>query len=243
MGVDMVSTLPLASLVYAIRESSPVGIFIMAVILGLSIAAWSVMVNKFAELKRARRSTERFLYDFRDHPEPIALYLSKRPYSGCPLYAVYEQGCLAIGGELEDPPSELFGDRAGEGDRALGPRQLERVRNVVDRTVAQQAMGLEDNMGLLSTAVSTAPFLGLLGTVWGVMDAFTGMAIHGSAMLGAVAPGIASALLTTVFGLLVAIPSAVGYNILTQRVRRLAVELDNFAQEFLGEVQRAYLAE
>jgi biopolymer transport protein ExbB/TolQ len=95
-------------------------------------------------------------------------------------------------------------------------------------------------MGLLATAVSTGPFLGLLGTVWGVMDSFGAMANAGSAMLSAVAPGIAGALLTTVIGLLIALPSSIGYNMLTTRIRQLAVLMDNFSQEFGSDVQKQY---
>jgi len=88
--------------------------------------------------------------------------------------------------------------------------------------------------------VSTGPFLGLLGTVWGVMEAFGAMANSGSALLSAVAPGIAGALLTTVVGLLVALPSSIGYNMLTTRIRRLAVQMDNFSQEFAADVQKQF---
>lgn len=98
-------------------------------------------------------------------------------------------------------------------------------------------------MGMLATAVSAAPFLGLLGTVWGVMDAFSGMAQSGSAALSAVAPGISGALLTTIIGLLVALPSMIGYNGLSSRIRRLAVEMDNFAQEFITAIQNEYVIE
>jgi biopolymer transport protein ExbB/TolQ len=91
--------------------------------------------------------------------------------------------------------------------------------------------------------VSASPFLGLLGTVWGVMEAFGGMAASGSAMLSAVAPGISGALLTTVVGLLVALPSAIGYNLLTNKIRRISVQMDNFAQEFISETQNAYVIE
>ena len=96
-------------------------------------------------------------------------------------------------------------------------------------------------MGILATAVSASPLLGLLGTVWGVLDAFGAMAVAGAANLSAVAPGISAALLTTVVGLLVAIPSAIGYNVLTSKIRELAVQMDNFAQEFVAELQRRFV--
>jgi biopolymer transport protein TolQ len=95
-------------------------------------------------------------------------------------------------------------------------------------------------MGLVATAASTAPFLGLLGTVWGVMEAFGGMALGGTAMLSAVAPGISGALLTTVVGLLVALPSVVGYNLLSDSIRRISVEMDNFVDELMADVERQY---
>ena len=97
-------------------------------------------------------------------------------------------------------------------------------------------------MGFLATAVTTAPFLGLLGTVWGVMAAFGGMAAQKSAQLSAVAPGISSALLTTVVGLLVALPSAIGYNLLSNQIRQLCVKTDNFAQELVSDIETHYQA-
>ena len=96
-------------------------------------------------------------------------------------------------------------------------------------------------MGILATAVNASPFLGLLGTVWGVMEAFTGMAMVGTATLSAVAPGIAAALLTTVMGLLVALPSAIGYNLLAGQIAELQVQTSNFSKEFMDRVQTSFL--
>ena len=128
----------------------------------------------------------------------------------------------------------------GSERRCLNDIQINAVRNVAERTMADQALLLENSMGLLATAASTAPFLGLLGTVWGVMEAFGGMAVTGTAMLSAVAPGISGALLTTVVGLLVALPSAVGYNLLSDRLRRMSVEMDNFTQELISDIETQY---
>lgn len=151
---------------------------------------------------------------FRNKPNPFAQG-QRIPES--PLNTLYEAGCKAI---------------ADGGNQTLTGHQVDSVRAVVDRTMADEALKLENGMGQLATAVSACPFLGLLGTVWGVMDAFSGMAAAGAATLSAMAPGIAGALLTTVIGLLVALPSSVGYNLLTSRIRHLAVQMDNFSQEF-----------
>jgi biopolymer transport protein TolQ len=106
-----------------------------------------------------------------------------------------------------------------------------------------QALLLEGSMHLLAICVSAAPLLGLLGTVWGLLDSFGALAGTGSIMLSAVAPGIAGALLTTVVGLVVAIPSAVAYNIIVDRIRRIAVDMDNYLQQLMADIERHYMAE
>jgi biopolymer transport protein TolQ len=123
----------------------------------------------------------------------------------------------------------------------LSERHISSVKGAAERTVADQALLLENHMGLLATAASTAPFLGLLGTVWGVMESFGNMASSGPALLSDVAPGISGALLTTVVGLLVALPSSIGYNMLSDRIRRLTVLMDNFAQELVSDLERVHL--
>jgi len=200
-------------------QSALPGKVIVLILFASSIAAWYVMATKITQLSRARSGSDRFLRLFRDKPNPFDEGV-RIPQS--PLNSIYEAGCSAV---------------ASEGGNNLTSHQIESVRAVVDRTMADEALLLEDQMGLLATAVSACPFLGLLGTVWGVMDAFGGMAASGAATLSAVAPGIAGALLTTVVGLLVALPSAIGYNLLTSRIRRLAVQMDNFSQEFAITVQ------
>lgn len=241
------SNLYLANMLFAIKQSNLPGQLIVLILLGWSVVVWTIMVNKGRDLSRAAKSTRRFMTVFRSESDPVALYLRRRKFDDSPIYRVYEKGCLAIGGELEDAdtgdPDTLLMGNLGESSRQLSTRQCDQVRNNVERTVTDEAMMLESNMGALANAVSTCPFLGLLGTVWGVMDAFGGMAVKGSATLSAVAPGIAGALLTTIVGLLVAIPSAIGYNMLTNRIRKLHVQMDNFAQEFMAAVQRHYLSE
>ncbi len=230
---------------FALQESNAPGVAIVILLFAGSIGAWSIMITKGVALSQAQKQSRHMLSLFRSEKDPVALLIKRRQFPASPLFKVYESGCLAIGGELDftgsQDTSELFASRLDDGRLHLSSLQLETVRNAAERAVSDQAMLMEDQMGLLATAVSASPFLGLLGTVWGVMDAFGGMAVSGSAMLSAVAPGISGALLTTVVGLFVAIPSAVGYNLLTHKIRKLTVQMDNFAQEFVAEVQRNYL--
>ena len=105
-------------------------------------------------------------------------------------------------------------------------------------TVHEQIIQLEKNVVVLATAVTAAPFLGLMGTVWGVMDAFGGLAIQGTATLSAVAPGISGSLIATLAGLIVALPSLIGYNMLTSRIRILSTMMEHFAEELMTDLER-----
>jgi biopolymer transport protein ExbB/TolQ len=134
---------------------------------------------------------------------------------------------------------------SGEGKRrgAVSLIGMEHVKRTLERAVAQQALKLESGLILLAIAVSGAPFLGLLGTVWGVMSAFSYVAMQGKADLATMAPGVAGALVTTVAGLVVAIPSMFGYNWLVHNLRVFTVELDNFAQDLVSRVEGEFLRE
>ncbi len=237
--------LPLADFLYAFRESNFLsGKLIIIILFSGSIFAWTVMVSKSLELRRAREAARRFLDLYRREQHPLGLFLRKQrlPYS--PPAKVYESACMAVGVEFESrgASEDLFA-RGGEGRIRLTPLQIDTIRNAAERQCNDQVLVLESRMGLLSIAVSASPLMGLLGTVWGVLDSFSQMALQGSANLSAVAPGIASALLTTVVGLLVAIPSSIGYNMLASRIREMTVQMDNFADEFTAELQRTYVRE
>jgi biopolymer transport protein TolQ len=118
---------------------------------------------------------------------------------------------------------------------------MEHVKRTLERAVAEESLKLESGLILLAIAVSGAPFLGLLGTVWGVMSAFSYVAIQKQATLEALAPGVSAALVTTVAGLLVAIPSMFGYNWLVHNLRVMTVELDNFVQELVSKMETEFL--
>jgi biopolymer transport protein ExbB/TolQ len=234
----------IADVAFALRQSNLAGKIIVVVLFVGSIFAWSVMVTKFREVRQARRAARRFLAAYRNEAHPSALFIRRQRFDDNPLYAIYIGACTALGAAFEArgvDPNDLFMGAVGVQARRLSELQVSGVRNVAERTMADRSLLLENSMGFLATATTTAPFLGLLGTVWGVMDSFGGMAASGSALLSAVAPGISGALLTTVVGLLVALPSAIGYNLLSDGIRRLSVEMDNFVQELLSDVERHYM--
>jgi biopolymer transport protein ExbB/TolQ len=135
---------------------------------------------------------------------------------------------------------DTFSTRLAEADR-ISPVAMNAVRSALEREVGEQALRMEDRMTVLATAVSGAPFLGLLGTVWGVMDTFSAIAASNNASLTTMAPGVSGALITTVTGLLVAIPAMFGYNFLVVTIRGMTVELDNFAGELAASFDHRYL--
>jgi biopolymer transport protein ExbB/TolQ len=247
MLIEMpVPVLPLADILYAFKVSSFLsGKVIVFLLFTASIGAWTVMVTKIMEIRQAFDATNRFLSSFRREKHPLSLFIKRASFVGSPLVKVYESACAAISVELEErePMSGERSFRELDTKNRLSVLQIGAIRNTAERQVADQALRLESKMGFLATAVSCSPLLGLLGTVWGVLDAFSSMAVQGMANLSAVAPGIAAALLTTVVGLLVALPSAVGYNYLASRIRELSVQMDNFTDEFMADIQRTFLRE
>ncbi|MBV9657260.1 MAG: MotA/TolQ/ExbB proton channel family protein [Verrucomicrobia bacterium] len=239
----MLSPLLGDSLTYAFRESTLPGKLILLVLFCGSIFSWSVMVTKLRVLTFARRQTERFLAQFRADRKPLRLYENGARFDGAPIFEIYEAGCLEMTFHLlgSTEVDETFRSRLEIADK-ISPAQLRAVNAAMERAVGECSLALESQLILLSTAVAGAPFLGLLGTVWGVMDTFVGVAQAGKPNLAAMAPGVSGALITTVIALLVAIPAMFGYNFILTSLRSLVVQMENFAAELLSEFEHKYVA-
>ncbi len=225
-----------SELLYVWDKATPEGKAIIVVLIIFSIFAWSVMAQKALQMRRAKRLNQFFEVEFRSQKHVLDLYDRKLQVPDCPLFVVYQEGCKELDARLKD--------RGGtERRRYVSLKGMEHVKRTLERTVAQQSLKLESGLILLAIAVSGAPFLGLLGTVWGVMSTFSYVALKGSADLKTMAPGVSAALVTTVAGLLVAIPSMFGYNWLVHNLRVQTVDLDNFAQELTSHMETEYLKE
>ena len=176
---------------------------VLLILLGFSVLSWAVILERNRALRRAETDTIRFLQAL-EHEKRLA---DLRERSG------------------------RFRGSAGIPDEERA-RILERVRRRLEETAAAEADRLDRNLSLLATTGAVTPFIGLFGTVWGIMNAFQGIGIAGSASLAAVAPGISEALVTTAAGLFAAIPAVVGYNLLLARARRLGGRIDRFVLGF-----------
>src|SRR6516165_4081688 len=229
-------------LVYAFTESTFEGKLVLATLFVASIFSWSVMVTKIRVVRLARVQNERFLELFRSDRQPLKIYESQVRFEGSPLFSIYRAGCKELSFHLlgSTDADETFWARLEIAER-ITPSQMRVVTTAMERAVGESALRLEAQMILLATAVSGAPFLGLLGTVWGVMDTFTGVAVAGAPNLAAMAPGVSGALITTVVALLVAIPAMFGYNYIVTSIRSQLVQMENFAAELASEFEHKYV--
>ena len=198
-----------------------------------SIIAWTVMIFKAIQMRRAKKLNQFFNSEFRTQKNVLDVYDRRVQADGCPLFMVYQAGSLELDARLKNPE--------GGRKKYVSLKGMEHVKRSLENTVAQESLKLESGLILLAIAVSGAPFLGLLGTVWGVMSTFGHVAQAHNATLTEMAPGVSAALITTVAGLLVAIPSMFGYNWLVHTLRVLSVQLDNFAQELVSKMETEYL--
>jgi len=221
-------------LLYVWDQARPEAKVIIVILFGASIIVWWKLITKHIEMNRARRLNSLFGEEFTQQKTVLEMFDRKLEVEGCPLYTVYHIGCSQLDTRLRGPS----GERA---QQQVSLKNMEHIKRAIENVVAKESLKLESGLIWLAIAVSGAPFMGLLGTVWGVMSTFAEIARQGSATMAAMAPGVAAALVTTVAGLLVAIPSMVGYNVLVHKLRTFTVELDNFAQELVSKMETEFL--
>lgn len=227
-----------AVVLYAFQQSDWFARVVVFVLLSVSMYAWTLIVDKFRGVRRIARADRRFRNAFERRRGITDLAVGgEAPAS--PLREVYH-GAMEEIREILGVGEETFETYCRRRDlsRGLTLLEIERVREAMDRVIATQIFHLQRDLGALGTITSVSPFLGLLGTVWGVMAAFTEMARAGRPDIGAMAPGISGALLTTVIGLLVAIPCVVAYNTLAGRVKTITADMDHLADEVIDDLRR-----
>ena len=217
--------------------ANPVTVFLrcdlvdQAIILGLGVAsiiAWAVMIGKRSELASLRRMNHRFEKRLRDERSLLDLPESLRNLRGIPYADLFTEA-----EEAYRRAAALGREKGLDASRF----RLEHAENALQRALARQTLHYESSMIFLASIVSGAPFLGLLGTVWGVMESFSSVALQQTASIQTLAPGVSGALLATIAGLLVAIPSVFGYNYLLARTRVMTTELENFASSLADRIE------
>ena len=220
---------------YAFKAATPEGKMTIYALSVVSMLSWTVIITKARQLWRARKRGKKFFEAYRSTRDPLDLYRKKHEFDGVPAYELYFVGAEEMNYHLTNRPVEF------NGKTMISRPSFDFVRVAMERTVSAEGMALEKGMIVLSTAVAGGPFIGLLGTVWGVMETFSGVAKANAATLTAMAPGVAGALIATVIGLLVAIPAMFAYNFMVTQVRGITQQLDDFGTEFATQLEHSYV--
>jgi len=214
------------------KNVGPVGAVVLAILVLFSLMSWAIIFYKGAALRQAHTQSETFLQVFRKSSKFSEVNSVCTQLKASPLVGVFQAGYQEVNQQV----------RGGANAQAAKPtvKSLESLSRALARAATVEGTRLDRRVSFLATTASVTPFVGLFGTVWGIMDAFGDIGRMGSANLAVVAPGISEALITTAMGLLAAIPAAVFYNFFSSRIKVLGAMIDDFALEFLNIVERNF---
>lgn len=205
-------------IVTLIRQTGLVAQIVLLILLIFSVFSWAIILSKWASLRRARTQSGRFLRAFRKAHRLQDVAAVSEQFRPSPLVAVFEG--------------------AYEEFRRQGDQNIPAVQRAAQIASSEELTRLERRLPWLATTGAVSPFIGLFGTVWGIIDAFYGLGDAGAATLRAVAPGISEALITTAAGLAAAIPAVIAYNAFTHRMREFGARMDDFTLEILNVIER-----
>ena len=222
------------------KNVGPVGAVVLAILVLFSLMSWAIIIYKGASLRRAHSQSDTFLQVFRKSSKFSEVNSVCAQLKASPLVGVFQAGYMEVNQQVRGQGAK----QEGKEKDAAGPKPTVRSLDALSRALARAATvestRIERRLSFLATTATVTPFIGLFGTVWGIMSAFADIGRMGSANLAVVAPGISEALITTAMGLLAAIPAAVFYNFFSSRIRVLGSMLDDFAMEFLNIVERNF---
>src|SRR5215471_3830691 len=216
LKIALVASFIGGEIVNLIQESGLVAKVVLLILLLFSVLSWAIILSKWASLRRARTQSGRFLRAFRKAQRLQDVMAVSEQFKPSPLVPVFENGFQEF--------------RRGQSITA--------VQRATQIASSEELTRLERRLPWLATTGAVTPFIGLFGTVWGIIDAFHGLGTAGAATLRAVAPGISEALITTAAGLFAAIPAVIAYNAFTHRMREFGARMDDFSMELLNMIER-----
>jgi biopolymer transport protein TolQ len=225
------------SLVRVVIGSGPVVQSVLYLLISMSVASWGVILYKARQVRVARRQSERFVEIFWESRNLTTIHAEIQHLRDSPVAQVFRAGYQELV-RLTRAKRQTGPDEAAMTTELGGVANVERAMR---RATSQEITRLERALTFLATTASATPFIGLFGTVWGIMNAFRGLSVTQSSSIQAVAPGISEALIATAAGLAAAIPAVVAYNYFARQIRVLSVEMENFSAEFLNIADRHFL--
>ena len=211
--------------IWSMIQGSPLTLAVMGVLICFSIYSWTIIFSKWASVRGASKTNDRFLRAFRKSSGLEAVMVASERYRPSPLVTVFDFGYEEV-------------ERQVRGRNKMTNRTA--VERALQLGVSEEMSRLERNMSWLATTATASPFIGLLGTVLGIIQAFMDLSSQQSTSLKTVGPGIAEALIATAVGLMAAIPAAIFYNLLGTKIRDIGTRMDDFALEFLNMVERSF---
>lgn len=242
-----------------IIHAGPMAVFILLILLVFSIICWAIVFLKFRLIRKATRQTADFMELFWESREMTKVYNSSEAFELSPVARLFRAGYSELK-RIQKVRSLMSSEKAQEdkdndksqrqGDTATSGKEwslnkqrsiIENLERTLKRASLDQVNKMEKALNFLATAGNTAPFIGLFGTVWGLMEAFRSIGLKGSANLAVVAPGISDALITTAAGLAVAIPAVIAFNYFAHRILSIRAEMEIFTSDFLSMVERQFV--
>ncbi len=241
LGPAAQHTLSQPNIFEMITGSGPVVQAVLYLLVLFSITSWAIVFFKFRQLRRTRRESEQFTVVFWETKNLSSIHtasLEMKNSSTAQIFRAGYQELMRLTRAQKRPQDPTHKPDSFEDIDEGG---VENVERAMRRAAREQLTRLESGLTFLATTASTAPFIGLFGTVWGIMNAFLGLSATTTSTIQAVAPGIAEALIATAIGLAAAIPSVVAYNHFSRQVRLASLGMENFLAEFLNIAERHFL--
>ena len=236
-----------AGLLEMIAQADAMVKLVLLILLFFSVGTWAIIFLKMRLLSKARKETNVFLELFWENRGMKKIYMACRGLDYSPVSRLFRAGYgeLSRMRKIQGNPDSQEGQELPEIEDFLGSRRtvMDNLERSLKKAAIDQNNRLERALSFLATTGNTAPFVGLFGTVWGIMESFRSIGLMGSASLAVVAPGISEALVATAAGLAAAIPAVVAYNYFLHRINLLRAEMDIFSSEFLSMVERQFFKE
>jgi biopolymer transport protein TolQ len=235
-GVPAAATEDKLDIISLLMGASDVAKAVLVLLMLMSVVSWYVIGAKTLYLARAAKQSSRFLDQFWKTSRLDDVWKLSEEMSASPVSEVFRAGYVELA-KLRKRRSEQGPDAAAV-ETHLG--DIESIERSLNRARTTAITEMENKVPFLATVASAAPFIGLFGTVWGIMNSFRSIGLKGAANLATVAPGIAEALVATAIGLVAAIPAVMAYNYLSRRIRVISAEMESFASDFLNIIRRRF---
>ena len=221
-------------------RSGPMAKFVLAILVVFSLVSWGILLGKLIHLRRASAHSKKFLEVFHQSKRFSEVAASTGKLFSSPLVGLFQAGYAEIDAQVKAQNEATAPPGTAAVSQRFRIKSLEGVERSLRRAAGVELQLLGRGTYFLATTAAATPFIGLFGTVWGIMRAFTDIGLTGSTSIVAVAPGIAEALVNTAAGLGAAIPALIGYNFLNNRLRRVRTEMEDFALEFVNLAERNF---